>query len=87
MSTSCLLLQELSPVSVSALVGSAVDRQPDGSEVPSSRMHAVTLDSLRVRPQPPGIHLLFHGCSMSAACHIVCRRRYNQSCSCRGGQR
>lgn len=42
-------MQELSPVSVSALVGSAVDRQPDGSDVPSSRMHAVTLDSLRAR--------------------------------------
>lgn len=41
-------VQELSPVSVSVLCCSAVDRQPDGSSVPSSRMHAVTLDSLRV---------------------------------------
>ena len=43
------MVQELSPVSVSALVGSPVDKQPDGSGVPSAGMHAVTLDSLRVQ--------------------------------------
>lgn len=36
-------------MSVSALCGSAVDPQLDGCFAPSSRMHAVTLDSLRVR--------------------------------------
>ena len=35
-------------MSASSLVGSAVDAQPNGGTTPSSRMHAVTLDSLRV---------------------------------------
>jgi hypothetical protein len=36
-------------VSVSALCGSAREQQAAGGVAPAARMHAVTLDSLRVR--------------------------------------
>lgn len=36
-------------MSVSALCGSAREQQAAGGVVPAPRMHAVTLDSLRVR--------------------------------------
>lgn len=43
-----MIMQELSPVSVSTLCGSAREQQTAGGVASAPRMHAVTLDSLRV---------------------------------------